>query len=155
MTTSKNGLTFIKELEGTKLVVYLDSAGRPTIGTGHLIKPGESFPNGITMEENDTILVEDVKEVEKGLIYLRLNQNQYDSLVSFGFNLGLGSLKQLLSHGLDQIPVQILKWNHAGGRESKGLTARRIAEKNLYLTEGEPDILGIIEAARKESDDLA
>jgi GH24 family phage-related lysozyme (muramidase) len=68
-----------------------------------------------------------------------LTQNQFDALVSFTFNLGVGNLQtstllKLLNQGLMQEAAdQFLRWNKAGGKEVSGLTRRRIAERNLFL----------------------
>ena len=63
MSTSKNGLEFISKWEGCILKPYKDIAGLRTIGVGHLIKPGENFPDGveITKEKALEILANDVK----------------------------------------------------------------------------------------------
>lgn len=134
MKTSANGLKFIEEQEGCKLQVYLDSVGKKTIGIGHLILPGEDFSGGITQEQAYSLLVSDVSKVDEVLIQLapNLTENQHDALSSFGFNLGIGSLRMLLNHGIDQIPEQILKWDHAGGKEVPALLARRQRELALF-----------------------
>ena len=150
--TSANGLKFITEEEGKKLKVYLDIKGLPTIGVGHLIKPGEDFSEGLTDEQVENLLASDISEVDNVLsrIAPNLTQNQHDCCADFGFNLGVGALRQLLSHGIDQIPVQILKWDHAGAVEVKALKNRRKAELALFNTVGEPDVLAIIAASRKD-----
>lgn len=134
MKTSAKGLEFIAEQEGCKLQVYKDIVGLDTVGIGHLIKPGENFSGGITREQAYTLLASDVAKVDEVLARLapNLTQNQHDACASFGFNLGVGALRQLLSHGIDQIPVQILKWDHAGGKEVPVLLARRQRELALF-----------------------
>ena len=142
LKTSTNGLNAIKLNEGFRSKVYLDSAGKRTIGFGHLVLPFENFPDsGITEEQATTILMQDVEHVE---IYLNaampgLYQNEFDALIDFGFNLGVGALHLLLSHGIDQIPTQILLWDHAGGVVIEGLLERRqreLATWNLDNNEG-------------------
>lgn len=134
MKISANGLKFITQEEGKKLKVYLDIAGLPTIGVGHLIKPGEDFSAGITDEQAETLLATDVSKVDEVLTRLapNLTQNQHDACADFGFNLGVGSLRTLLAHGIDQIPVQILRWDKAGGKEVPALLARRQRELALF-----------------------
>ena len=134
MKTSAKGLEFIAEQEGCKLQVYKDIVGLDTIGIGHLIKSGEDFSGGITQEQAYTLLASDVAKVDEVLTRIapNLTQNQHDACASFGFNLGVGALRQLLSHGIDQIPVQILKWDHAGGKEVPALLARRQRELALF-----------------------
>jgi GH24 family phage-related lysozyme (muramidase) len=137
MKTSINGLNFIKSNEGFRSLMYADVAGKSTIGYGHLVLPGESFPVlGITESYAEGLLSQDVQHVE---IYLNaaaptLNQNQFDALIDFGFNLGTGALHFLLGHGLTQIPTQILLWDHAGGVVVEGLLRRRKGELALWET---------------------
>jgi lysozyme len=90
--TSANGILLIKGSESCKLKAYLDSVNVPTIGYGHTedVKMGDI----IDQETADEFLVYDLKGVEKDInsLKLNLNQNQFDSLVDFTFNLGFGSL---------------------------------------------------------------
>lgn len=135
MKTSAAGLAFIEANEGTSLIVYNDVVGKPTIGCGHLLQPGESYPNGITQDECDALLAADVAHVENALnslIPADCTQNQFDACVDFGFNLGVGSLKTMLGHGWESIPEQILRWDRAGGQQVAGLTRRRQAEVALF-----------------------
>lgn len=138
MKTSKKGLDLIREFEGCELKVYRDIVGRATIGIGHLIKPEEDFSKGIDLDDAYKLLMLDVLSVEYFLnrqaFRTPLNQNKFDSLISFGFNLGIGSLHLLLSHGVENIPTEILKWDHAGGKVVEGLTRRRQVELSLWET---------------------
>lgn len=96
MNVSPEGIAKIREHEGCVLRVYNDQAGRPTIGVGHLIVPGESYPTGtITIEQADELLAKDLKRTAEGvdaLLEVPVTQAQYDSIVSFAFNLGVGTL---------------------------------------------------------------
>ncbi len=134
MKISAKGLEFIAEQEGCKLQVYKDIVGLPTVGIGHLIKPGEDFSGGITQEQAYSLLASDVTKVDEVLTRIapNLTENQHSALASFGFNLGVGSLRMLLAHGIDQIPVQILRWDKAGGKEVPALLARRKRELALF-----------------------
>lgn len=136
MQTSANGFNLIEGFEGLCLQAYQDIVGVETIGYGHRILPTESFPNGITQAQAYTILESDVSKVEAALngLNLALNQNQFDALIDFGFNLGVGSLKTMLSHGLAQVPTQILRWDHAGTQVVPGLLRRRQQELVLWNT---------------------
>ena len=141
MNISEKGLAFIKSFEGCKLQVYKDSAGRNTVGWGHLVLPGENFGEGITQEQADDLFLRDVKykaEIWVNLFAPETNQNEFDALCSFSYNLGEGSLKKMLSHGFENVPNQILFWNHAGGEVVEGLTRRRQAELALFSTPVEP-----------------
>src|SRR5215472_3618425 len=95
MKTSQNGLNFIAREEGEVDHVYNDVAGIPTIGVGHVVRPGESFPNGITHDQAMQILAGDVGIAENQVntrVTATMTQNQFDALVSFTFNCGGGSL---------------------------------------------------------------
>jgi lysozyme len=134
MITSAQGLQFIMDQEGVVLHPYQDQAGYATIGVGHLIKDGEDFPDYITREQAMELLAADVRRFERAVndYNLNLTQNQFDVLVSFSFNAGEGALEQLLSHGLDDVPNQLPRWTHAGGRVITALVNRRAAEVELW-----------------------
>lgn len=141
LALGKDGLELIKNFEGCVLKVYLDAIGLPTIGYGHLIKPGESFTK-ITQKEAEDLLKSDAQIFVDGvnkLLEVNVTQNQFDALVSIAFNIGLGNLKsstllRLVNAGdykgaADQFP----RWNKAGGKVLNGLTKRRNAERDLFL----------------------
>ena len=95
MKLSAEGLDLTKKSEGFRDRVYRDVAGLPTIGYGHLIKPTESFPDGIAEPQAAAILASDVQEAEQAvarLVKVALTQGQLDALVDFCFNLGAGRL---------------------------------------------------------------
>jgi len=140
MLLSPGGLDFIKQHEGFRSKVYKDSAGNPTIGYGHLIKPGEKSDKGITQEAATALLAEDVgaavDAVNNGL-EVKVSQTQFDALVDFTFNLGARNLarSQLLANingGKEVKKENFTDWNHAGGNVVYGLTVRRTNEYNLY-----------------------
>lgn len=147
MSTSKAGLEFIAKWEGCVLKPYKDIAGLRTIGIGHLIKPGENFPDGveITMEKAYELLAADVKHCEESIrlrIKVPLNQNQFDALVSFGFNCGTGvyvlsdACKVLNQGKYEEVPEKLLSWSKAriNGvlQTNKGLLNRRKSEGELF-----------------------
>lgn len=135
MKISANGINLIKQEEGFRPIVYCDLCGKSTIGFGHKVLPGEVFPeSGITEEDGEQLLLKDLLPIEDYLTEFKpiLDQNQFDALCDFGYNLGLGSLIELLSHGIDQVPVQILRWDHAGGVVVNGLLLRRQKELELW-----------------------
>ena len=147
LKTSQGGLEFIARWEGCVLKPYKDIAGLRTIGVGHLIKPGENFPDGvaITKEKAYEILAADVKLCEdsiKAKISVPLNQNQFDALVSFGFNCGTGvysksDVAQSLNAGdYASVPVKLLGWSKAriNGvlQTNQGLYNRRKSEGELF-----------------------
>ena len=138
-----SGLSLIKEFEGFSADIYLDAAGLPTIGYGHLLRAGEDkiFRRGISHEAAITLLVKDVEASERAvlrLIAVPLSDGQFDALVSFTFNLGAGALQRSTlrrkvnrqEHGA--VPPEFHKWVWAGGKKLKGLIRRRQAEALLY-----------------------
>lgn len=136
-TISTTGLNLIKEFEGLYLKAYKCPAGVWTIGYGHTknVKQGGQ----ITKEEAEKLLINDLKECEKAVNKLtyKLNQNQFDALVSFTFNCGEGNLKKLTEGGkrsLTEISNSLLLYNKANGKVLTGLTRRRKAEQNLFNT---------------------
>lgn len=141
--TGAGGIALIKSFEGLRLEKYQDAVGKWTIGYGHLILPTESFPHAITEAEAEALLRSDLQMTERGVhkaVTVALNQNQFDALVSFTFNLGAGNLQsstllKLLNQGeYTQAAEQFLRWNKAGGKVLTGLTRRREAERKLFLT---------------------
>lgn len=142
MKTSQKGIDLIKKFEGTVLKVYKDAVGLPTIGIGHLIKKGEVFTT-ITQQQAEELLAKDLKQFEEGIntsIKVALTQNQFDALVSFAFNLGMGNvnsstlLRKLNAGDIQGAANEFVRWNRAGGKVLNGLTRRRLAEKELFLS---------------------
>jgi lysozyme len=141
MQMSATGLNLLKSSEGFRDREYLDVQGIPTIGYGHRILTTESFPNGITEPEAAAMLALDILAAEnavKRLIRVAVTQGQFDALVDFVFNLGqnrlaASSLLQDLNMGrYDDAAAQILRWDHTGALENRGLKARREAEFHLW-----------------------
>jgi lysozyme len=135
MQTSEGGLSLIRKSEGFSANIY-DDNGKQAIGYGHDLLPGESFAPPITGEEAETLLRKDLatrfEPAVNALIPADCTQNQFDALVDFCFNLGPANLKTMLAHGWEDVPNQIPRWNHSGGKVSPGLTARRQAEVDLF-----------------------
>ena len=151
MTTSQNGINLIKQFEGFRAVPYKDIAGFPTIGYGHLIQPGEVF-GAVSSVDATTLLITDLATAEiciNTYVTTTINQNQFDALASFVYNLGCGKLKmstllKLINAGeLELAADEFLKWNHAGGAVVKGLTERRKAERDLFLSDNDPISIGV------------
>ena len=148
MRLSDNGIRLIQEFEGLRLTSYLCSAGVPTIGYGATYYPDGSkvkLGQTITKDHATQLLKDHVKEFEGSVIGLlnttKVNQNQFDALVSFCFNLGAGNLakSQLLrfvkaNPNDPKIAAEFAKWNRAGGEVSRGLVRRRKKEAELYFT---------------------
>ena len=145
MKISKQGLELIAYFEGVKLKPYKCPAGLWTVGIGHLIGDGTTLPNDwnrtFTLEEAYALLAKDVARFERGVsMYcpVPLTQGMFDSLVSFSFNLGLGtlqrsSLRQKVNRGdFEGAKKVLLKYNKANGKVLKGLDLRRKAEARLF-----------------------
>ena len=141
MQISQEGLSLIKKFEGCKLESYKCAAGVWTIGYGST--DGISEGMSISQERADMLLLEDVKKFEQAvndLVEVSLEQNQFDALVSWTFNLGPANLKNstllkvLNSSHVDwnDVPEQIKRWNKAGGKVLEGLVRRREAEALLF-----------------------
>ncbi len=142
MKTSPEGIGFICSHEGFVGSTYKDAAGLDTIGYGHLIKPGETFPASITEQRARELLAEDLLEAEtivNALVLVPLTQHQFDAVTSFVFNIGYGQFSgstflKLLNLGdyaaaADQLP----RWNKANGQVLRGLIRRRDAERTMFL----------------------
>jgi len=139
MKISQEGLSLIKKFEGCELEAYKCAANVLTIGYGSTkgVKEGDT----ITQEEADKLLLHEMEEYEgyvNDLVKVKLEQNQFDSLVSWVFNLGPANLKastmlKFLNAGdYHLIPSQIKRWNKAGGKVLEGLIRRREAEALLF-----------------------
>lgn len=140
MKTSEQGITLIKQFESLALTTYLDVAGKPTIGWGHLVKPGETFTI-LTPQQADDLLQKDLAWAEQAinqLVTVTLTQGQFDALVDFTFNLGTGALrsstllKRLNEGNYDVAADNFQRWVYAGGNQSAGLVRRRAAEWALF-----------------------
>ena len=150
MRVSENGLGLIKLFEGMKLEAYQDIAGIWTIGYGHT---GPDVQPGMRISERDAedILKRDLKPREDAvgrLVRVGLNQNEFDALVSFVFNVGETAFKNSTArarlNGGDRLgAAQALTWWNKATvngvlREVLGLTRRRAAESALFLQPTEP-----------------
>jgi len=140
MELSARGIAFIKGREGCRLVAYRDQRGVPTIGFGHTL--GVKMGDTCSQSEANKWLVEDTEVAQHAvnqLVTVPLNQNQFDALVIFTFNVGSGAFKNstllsLLNQGATTGAAnQFLAWNHVDGVVSAGLTNRRMAERTLFL----------------------
>ena len=147
MQISENGVLLIKQFEGFSPTPYLDSTGIPTIGYGTII-----YTNGTRVTMNDFPITEEqatqylANNIDKKtanineMLMVTVNQNQFDSLASFAYNLGIvalhgSTLLRLVNQGnFDGAAEEFPKWDHAGGHAILGLTRRRAAEQQLFLT---------------------
>lgn len=142
MSLSPDGLNFIERHEGYSDHVYRDSAGKLTIGYGHLIQSGEDFHQGVTREQAGELLSRDVQKAVDEVnsrVTTKLSQPQFDAVVDFTFNLGGASLRKStllknINAGNVVTKDNFTDWNHAGGKVVPGLTIRRSDEFLLFST---------------------
>ena len=140
MKIAQPGVDLIKEFEGFRADAYLCPAGVWTIGYGHTagVKPGDY----VSRERGEELLREDLAYFEAAvndLITTPLNQNEFDALVSFTYNCGVGALaestmRKRLNAGEAKCKVfqeELPKWVKAGGETLPGLVRRREAEAEL------------------------
>lgn len=136
----EKGLALIKSREGCKLKAYTCQAGVWTIGYGHTgdVKPGQT----ITQKQAEELFKKDLKKYVNAvnkLVKVSLTQNQFDALVSFTYNVGIGAfqnstlLRKLNAKDYAGASNEFARWNKAGGTVSNGLIARRKEEKALFL----------------------
>lgn len=145
MKSSVNLVKLVETFEGLKLTAYLCPANVWTIGLGSTF-----YPNGQKVKQGDVLTKEQAYQLFKDTlgkyesavtrnVTSALNQNQFDALVDFCYNLGDGNfkastlLKKINANPTDpSIRAEFLRWNKAGGTVLNGLTKRRTAEADLY-----------------------
>ncbi len=141
MRISEQGLTLIRMFEGFRAEIYLDAAGLPTIGYGHLVRAFERFDVPLTEASATALLRSDVGVAEAAVqrfIAVDLCQHQFDALVSFTFNLGgavlqRSTLRRVLNRGdYGAVSGQMRRYVFAGGRRLPGLIRRRQMEAALF-----------------------
>ena len=139
MKISEEGISLIKRFEGCRLEAYKCSAEVLTIGYGHT--GGVKEDDTISQPEADKLLEQDIAKFEKYVnvnVAVELNQSQFDALVAWTFNLGVGNLRQStmlkkLNEGdYQSVPSEMKRWNKAGGKTLDGLIRRRKAEGLLF-----------------------
>lgn len=154
------GLNLIKQFEGCRLTAYQCSAGVWTIGYGHTAGVYKGMK--ITQAQADEYLKQDVAKFEKYInnpsyvpFTAQLNQNQFDALVSFAFNLGQGNVKKMCTgRTINQIPSAMQQYCKAAGKTLPGLQRRRKAEAALYNKKVE-SCTGATTTTVKESEDYS
>jgi lysozyme len=144
-TTSEAGINFIKAFEGLRLRAYPDpGSGRAPWTIGYGTTKGVRLGMVITKAQAEEMFRRDLREIEQvvnDLIKVEITQTMFDALVSFAYNVGVGNLRRsTLLKNLNQGDIQgaadqLLRWNRARGRVLPGLTRRRVAERDLFLSE--------------------
>lgn len=146
--TSQNGINLIKGFEGCRLRAYQDSVGVWTIGYGHTssVYCGQV----ITQAQAESLLKTDLVSRENVInqnVKVPINQNQFDALVSFVYNLGAGNflksdlLKYLNKSQYTKAANEFVLWSYAGGKKLAGLVKRRTAEKALFMKEVDDEMV--------------
>lgn len=147
MQTSQSGKDLIRDVEGCRLRVYRCSAGKLTIGIGHMLTQeelvGGKYDGGITLAEAYEILGRDLATAEGAVnkyVTVPLTQCEFDALVSFTFNVGAGAfrkstlLRKLNAGDCVAVPDEMRKWVRVAGQRSQGLANRR--EKEIVRWKG-------------------
>ena len=146
MKPSQNCINMIKMFEGFRAKPYKCPAGVPTIGYGSTF-----YSNGkkvtlkdkpITEQDATNLLTTVVTNFSSGvskLLKIQVTQNQFDALVDFAYNVGIGNLKsstllkKVNAKNFSGAALEFIKWNKADGKVLPGLTKRRTAEKDLFI----------------------
>jgi len=159
MKTSPTGIHLIKYFEGVKYKPYMCSGNVWTVGCGHALYPRQLVMNLAdrkqyklkpednriwTIEEVDGLLKYDLQRFELGVLRLlgtvQPKQSEFDALVSFSFNLGLGTFQRstvrsaFIRGDKETAGETLLKYCRAGGKVLKGLQRRRLAEHAMFMS---------------------
>lgn len=141
MKLDNEGKKFIKSWEGFRATPYLCTGGVPTIGWGTTKGITMKHP-AITREQADQWFDRDIRVFENAVnkaVKVDLNQHQFNALVSFTYNVGVGALQNstllrvLNERAYLEAADQFLRWNKSGGKVTTGLVRRRNAERDLFL----------------------
>ena len=160
MKTSQAGVDLIKLFEGIRLKGYLCPSGIPTIGYGHT-GPEVTLDMRVTEQQAECILKRDLERFEQGIervLKVELNQSQFDALVSFAFNVGLGAfgdstLLRRLNAGENPSVVaaeELPRWNKGPNGPLQGLTRRRSAEVELFNQDAPKPKTGMVDITSKQ-----
>ena len=148
MILDNKGYLLITNHEGLKLKPYLCPAKIPTIGYGNTYytdgKRVTLLDKEITKQQAFDMFKEVANRFAKrvdALVTSNINQNQFNALVSFAYNVGTGNfasstLLKKVNRNPDDLSIkdEFLRWNKAGGKVINGLTNRRNEEANIYFS---------------------
>jgi len=147
MQMSQEGIdALLKKFEGCKLKAYRCPAGICTIGYGHTSAAGNpTVVDGLTIRQDqaEAILRSDLVKYETAvhnMVEQSLTQHQFDVLVDFAYNAGVGNLKsstllkKVNAGQFDAVPAELMKWTKGGGKVLAGLVRRRQAESAWWLS---------------------
>jgi lysozyme len=147
MRVSDEGIKLIKHFEGIHKKPYICPAGYWTVGVGHLISRNAKLPiewaRSLSPGEIDALLRKDLRRFELGVLRLldtvQPNQSEFDALVSFSFNLGLGCFQRstvrsaFIRGDKKRSGEVLLMYRRASGKILAGLVRRRKAEHALLM----------------------
>ena len=146
MQMSQEGIdALLKKYEGCKLKAYRCPANVCTIGYGHTSAAGNPVVTDgmtITQKQCDDILRSDLVKYETAvhnMVQQPLSQHQFDVLVDFAYNAGIGNLKsstllkKVNAAKFDEVPAELMKWTKGGGKVLPGLVKRRQAESAWWM----------------------
>lgn len=140
-TPSDPLVDLVARFEGYAAEPYVCPAGKQTIGYGHVMRPGEVFELPLAEPDARALLRTDLAKFAAGvakLVTRTLEPHQFDALVSFAFNVGIGALatstllKKVNAGDHAGAAAEFGRWVHGGGQVLPGLVARRQAEADLY-----------------------
>ena len=146
MNISNDGLSLLKTWEqaplgGFAARAYRCSAGKKTIGWGHVITPIDNIKEPIDIIQAENILKNDIRAAEEAVnqyVKAKLPQKRFDALVCLIFNIGVTNfknstlLKLLNKYFYDKVPDQFMRWVYVNKVFVKGLENRRKAEVALW-----------------------
>lgn len=159
MKISAAGIELLKQFEGCRLTAYQDSVGVWTIGFGTTagVKEGQT----ISQVKAEEYLRSDLAIFEKAVtesLKAPVNQNQFDALVSFTYNVGVSAFRSstllnLINEKTDKkvVAAEFSKWVKAGNQTLPGLVSRRKAESELFLKGTKNDVLAHTILAQRDT----
>lgn len=147
MQISSHGINLIREFEGLRTKAYKAHFSEKffSIGYGHYgpdVKPDDVCTEAYATKLLENDLKSFCQKVDKALTAdeIEVNQNEFDALISFAYNVGVNALisstlwQKLKIHDHEGAANQFLRWNKCNGFELPGLTKRREAERKLFLS---------------------
>ena len=147
MRTNRRGIALIQEFESCRLRAYLCPAGVWTVGFG---ATGPDVYQGLvwTQEQADERFTRDLQRFERdveSLLTFEPTSNEFSAMVSFAYNVGVNALakstllRKFNAGDIEGAANEFLRWNKAGGKVLDGLTRRREAERDLFLSPDDND----------------
>ena len=134
----ESGIALIKKYEGLRLTAYKDAVGVPTIGYGHTsgVKMGDKITEDIAEQLLEDDLAPVMLKISSYYPIYKWTTNEYNALLSFGYNLGSGAIDQVTNKGKrskQEIADKMLLYYNAGGKKLEGLVKRRKEEHDLFV----------------------